>query len=169
MTPILTFTAFISFIATVSLLGLFLVSRLYMITRDNNFSVSTGLSEWYAETRDRAGFPIPSSKATATDMVEAPSPPQPVVTLDIPALTHGSPGLLIVATKDGKGYEIQPVDTKAPPVAALSDTMADDGEEEVTEVESNLTEKCGEEKAQKVDGLKQGAPALSEKATAHAL
>lgn len=155
MTPILTFTAFISFIVTISLLGLFLVSRLYLITRDNDFSVSTGLQEWYAETRDRAGFPIPNE---TKDAVEAPQ--QPNVTLDIPTIAHGGQGLLIVATKDGKGYEIQPVDAKAPPIAAVSTGIADDGEDEVTEVESNLTEKNGNDK---VDGLQEAAPSLSEK------
>ncbi|KAJ9104427.1 hypothetical protein QFC21_001922 [Naganishia friedmannii] len=54
LTPILAFTAFISFLATSSLVGLFLASRLYVCVNKAGLSnIAGGILDWIEETRLR--------------------------------------------------------------------------------------------------------------------
>lgn len=53
LTPILILTASVATFSTGALIALFLASRLYILTRDNNFSLTIGLSEWLSETKAR--------------------------------------------------------------------------------------------------------------------
>lgn len=54
LTPILAFTAFMSFLATSSLVGLFLASRLYVcINKAGLSNISGGILDWIEETRLR--------------------------------------------------------------------------------------------------------------------
>jgi hypothetical protein len=69
LTPILIITTSIAMFTTGCLIGLFLATRLYILTRDADFSLAIGLQRWFEETKSRILQMIPAQTVEVKQVV----------------------------------------------------------------------------------------------------